>query len=122
MYNVHLNSKEAHISRAIEFIETPIFTKVAKEIFRDDELRKLQSDLIKNPELGQLIQNTGGLRKVRVATGNQGKSGSSRVIYLLAHAEKVYLVLAYPKGKKESLTAGEKEKLRKLTKLLKEED
>lgn len=110
------------ISRAIEFIETSIFTKQSDLLFTDDEIRTLQSELIRNPELGALIKETGGLRKVRIATGNKGKSGSSRVIYFLANVDKIYFVLAYPKGKKESLTAGEKSSLRKLTKLLKEED
>jgi len=109
------------ISRAMEFIQTPFFTRQAQILFTDDELRILESDLIRNPELGDLIQGTGGLRKVRIATGNTGKSGSSRVIYLLAHAEKIYFVLAYPKSKKDSLTDAEKAELKKLSRLLKEE-
>ena len=110
------------ISRAIEFIETPLFTKQSDLLFTDDEIRALQSELIKNPQLGALIKGTGGLRKVRIATGNKGKSGSSRVIYLLAREDRIYFILAYPKGKKESLTEGEKSSLCKLSKLLKEED
>ena len=56
-----------------------------------------------------------------MATGTQGKSGSARVIYLLATDEIIYLVMAYPKSTKDSLTDAEKADLKKLTKLLKDE-
>ena len=56
-----------------------------------------------------------------MATGTQGKSGSARVIYFLATEEIIYLVMAYPKSTKDSLTATEKADLKKLTKLLKDE-
>ena len=109
------------MSHAIEFIETPMFTRQIKQIATDEELRELQKTLIESPDKGDLIQKTGGLRKVRMATGNQGKSGSARVIYFLATAEVIYLVLAYAKNEKESLTAAEKAELKKLTQLLKGE-
>lgn len=56
-----------------------------------------------------------------MAKGNQGKSGSARGIYFLATAEVIYLVMAYPKSIKESLTDAEKAELKKLTQLLKDE-
>jgi len=109
------------VSHAIEFIETSIFTRQIKALATDDELKALQVELIAQPEKGDLIQGTGGLRKVRMATGQQGKSGSARVIYFLATAEVIYLVLAYAKNEKASLTAAEKAELKKLTQLLKGE-
>lgn len=107
------------MSHAIEFIETSIFTRQIKTLATDDELKALQIELIAQPEKGDLIQGTGGLRKIRMATGQQGKSGSARVIYFLATAEVIYLVLAYAKNEKESLTAAEKADLKKLTQRLK---
>ena len=109
------------MSHAIEFIETPMFTRQIKQIATDEELRELQKTLIESPDKGDLIQKTGGLRKIRMATGNQGKSGSVRVIYFLATEEIIYLVMAYPKSTKDSLTDAEKTDLKKLTKLLKDE-
>ncbi|MCC5827301.1 type II toxin-antitoxin system RelE/ParE family toxin [Alkalimonas sp.] len=106
---------------AIEFIETSLFTRQIKQIATDDELRVLQNELIAQPMKGDLITGTGGLRKVRMATGGQGKSGSARVIYFLATAEVIYLLLAYAKNEKDSLTAAEKAELKQLTKLLKSE-
>ena len=109
------------MSQAIEFIETPKFTRQIKQIATDEELRELQRELIESPEKGDLIQKTGGLRKIRMATGNQGKSSSARVIYFLATAEVIYLIMAYPKNLKENLTDAEKAVLKKLTQRLKEE-
>ncbi|MFJ5363061.1 type II toxin-antitoxin system RelE/ParE family toxin [Pectobacterium sp. CHL-2024] len=109
------------MSQAIEFIETPMFTRQIKQIATDDELKELQKELIGSPDKGDLIQKTGGLRKIRMATGSQGKSGSVRVIYFLATVDVIYFVMAYPKNTKDSLTDAEKAALKKLTKLLKDE-
>ncbi|EGY29317.1 hypothetical protein Rin_00007160 [Candidatus Regiella insecticola 5.15] len=109
------------MSHAIEFIETPMFTRQIKQIATDDDLKALQKELIESPGKGNLIQKTGGLRKIRMSTGYQGKSGSARVIYFLATDEIIYLVMAYQKSAKDSLTNAEKVDLKKLTKLLKGE-
>lgn len=109
------------MSHAIEFVETSIFTKQIKELATDDELKDLQAELIAQPDKGDIIKGTGGLRKVRMAVGNKGKSGSIRVLYVLALADKIYLVLAYPKAVKDSLTAEEKAKLKLIVQSLKGE-
>lgn len=50
------------------FIETPIFTKQASGgLFTDGELSQLQLELQKNPNQGDLIVGSGGLRKIRLA-------------------------------------------------------
>ena len=110
------------MNHAIEFVETSIFTRQIKELATDDELKDLQAELIIQPDKGAIIKGTGGLRKVRMAVGSSGKSSSVRVLYVLSHADKIYLVLAYPKSVKESLTDEEKSKLKQLVKLLKGED
>lgn len=109
------------VCHAIEFIETSMFTRQIKQIATDDELKELQKELIGSPDKGDLLPKTGGLRKIRMATGSQGKSGSARVIYFLATEEVIYLVMAYPKKVKDSLSNAEKTELRKLTKRLKDE-
>ena len=63
------------------FIETSIFTKQIKDLVSDEEYRQLQQDLLVQPDKGDLIKNGGGIRKVRCAQGNKGKSGGIRVIY-----------------------------------------
>lgn len=109
------------MSHAIEFVETPVFSKQIKELATDDELKDLQVELIAQPEKGDVIKDTGGLRKIRMAVGNKGKSGGIRVLYVLTHVDKIFLVLAYPKSAKDSLTNEEKAMLRKLVQLLKGE-
>lgn len=110
------------MSHAIEFVETSIFTKQIKELATDDELKDLQVELIAQPDKGDIISGTGGLRKIRMAVGNKGKSGSVRVLYVLAYVDKIFLVLAYPKSAKDSLTNEEKSTLKKLVQSLKGED
>ena len=107
------------MSHAIEFIETPTFTRQIQSMATDDELKDLQRTLIAQPDKGDLIQGTGGLRKIRMALGNQGKQGGARVIYFVATAEIIYLILAYPK--KDSLTSAEKATLKALSHYLKGE-
>ena len=109
------------MSHAIEFVETSIFTRQIKELATDDELKDLQAELIAQPDKGDIIKGTGGLRKVRMAVGNKVKSGSIRVLYVLALADKIFLVLAYPKAVKDSLTAEEKAKLKLIVQSLKGE-
>lgn len=105
---------------AIEFIETAIFTKQVADLLSDEELRHLQCELIQNPTKGDIIQGTGGLRKVRVATKGSGKSGGGRVIYLVVSKDKIFLVLAYKKGVKDTLTNEEKNQLKSMVQLLKD--
>ncbi|WP_232502095.1 addiction module toxin RelE [Treponema vincentii] len=66
-----------------EFIETPSFTKRWFALgFNDDDLAELQQFLIKNPEAGDVMIGTGGLKKIRFAFQGRGKSGSARVCYV----------------------------------------
>ena len=90
-----------------EFIEVPLFSKRWKEIgLSDGELLALQIMLLKDPETGPIIEGTGGLRKVRFAIENRGKSSGIRVCYAdFAEYEVIYLITAFEKkrkGKSES--------------------
>jgi hypothetical protein len=99
-----------------EFIEIELFTKTWEALkLTDDELRCLQDLLLENPHAGVLIQGTGGARKVRLAFEGQGKSGSGRAIYVdFAVGEKIYLIMAYPKNKQETLSDNQKKAARAL--------
>ena len=63
------------------FTEPAVFTKRVKELLDDDAYRLLQVRLMISPEAGDLIEGTGGLRKLRVAANGHGKRGGARVIY-----------------------------------------
>ena len=97
------------------FIETPIFTRLILELLTDDEYRTLQLSLTERPEQGSVIRGSGGIRKVRAAAKGMGKSGGIRVIYYWVTARgQIYMLLAYPKNRKDNLTAEELAALRAL--------
>ena len=80
--------------------------------------------LLEDPTRGQLIERTGGFRKVRFPrpSRREGKSGGTRVIYyLLDRRDRIYLLLVYAKGMKNDLTRAEENELRKLARALEEE-
>ncbi|MBQ5989384.1 MAG: type II toxin-antitoxin system RelE/ParE family toxin [Oscillospiraceae bacterium] len=92
------------------FIMTQEFDKNWKAMgLTDDDLKSLQEELIFNPAKGDVIQGTGGLRKLRIAFEGRGKSGSGRVCYVdFVVYEKIYLITAYPKNEKENLSKAER--------------
>ena len=94
-----------------------IFTKQIKELVNDEEYRQLQQDLLVQPDKGDLIKNGGGIRKVRCAQGNKGKSGGIRVIYYwVTEDDQIFFLVAYPKSVKDNLTDKETSILRQLVK------
>lgn len=104
-----------------EFVMLPEFDRRWKEIgFSDDNLKSLQEELTINPQKGDLIRGTGGLRKIRVSFENRGKSGSARVCYVdFAVYERIYLITAYTKNEKDNLSAKERNVVHKLIDILK---
>ena len=90
----------------------------------EEDQRELELLLMEDPRRGQLIERTGGLRKVRFGrpSRREGKSGGTRVIYyLLDRRDRIYLLLVYAKGVKDDLTRAEENELRKLARALEEE-
>ncbi|PSJ46927.1 type II toxin-antitoxin system RelE/ParE family toxin [Zobellella taiwanensis] len=95
------------------FIETPIFTADVKELLPDDEYRALQEHLASNPQAGPVIQDTGGLRKVRWSAQGKGKRGGVRVIYYHLSADsQIRMIFIYKKGIQDDLTPEQKKVLR----------
>lgn len=104
------------------FIQTLEFTKNWERLgLYDEDLRRLELEILKNPKVGPVIQGTGKLRKMRFAFENQGKSGSTRVCYVdfFMH-ETVYLITVYPKSEKDNLSMAEKKEIKKMIELLEE--
>jgi mRNA-degrading endonuclease RelE of RelBE toxin-antitoxin system len=96
-------------------VETPIFTRLINELMGDDEYRDFQEVLVTRPDMGDLIQGGGGLRKVRWKLEGRGKSGGVRVIYYWVTADdQIRMLYVYPKGKQENLTQEQLAQLRKI--------
>lgn len=97
------------------FIETSVFTRQVLELLTDEEYADFQSELAANPFAGDVIKDTGGLRKVRVAAKGRGKRGGARVIYYhVSSAAQIRLLLIYAKDRKDDLSVDEKRVLRGL--------
>ena len=100
------------------FVELPVFLRCAATLFTDDDLADLQRTLLENPLAGDLIKESGGLRKLRVPLPGRGKSGGARVIYYYWVSEhQCYLLYAYAKNGAENLS---KKQLRALADLMEE--
>jgi mRNA-degrading endonuclease RelE of RelBE toxin-antitoxin system len=97
------------------FVEFPNFTKRVVDLLDDEEYRKLQAALIANPELGDVIRATGGLRKARWAAKGRGKRGGARVIYYwVTKRHQILMLLVYPKSARDDMTPDERKVLAKL--------
>ena len=104
----------------VTFIESRGFTEKLAGLLADDAYRAFQDELQKNPEKGDLIQGTGGVRKVRMRLPGRGKSGGARVIYLFleGHAQ-IYLLTLYTKNQQVDLSPDEKKAVRKAVEAIK---
>lgn len=82
----------------------------------------LENALLENPQLGDVIEGTGGARKMRIQLEGRGKSGGGRVIYLdVFEKEHLYLLFAYPKNVQENLTAEQKKIIKKMIEAIRKE-
>jgi len=99
-----------------EFVLMPEFDKQWKGMGLDDEdLYRLQDELLKNPMIGPVMRGTGGLRKMRFSLEGKGKSGGSRVLYVDFYIHKtIFLIYAYPKSERENITQAERNIYRQL--------
>lgn len=92
----------------------PSYLRAAEAIFTETERSGIVSRLAAGPECGDLIQGTGGFRKIRVGRGSMGRRGGARVVYILRNGNfPIFLVTAYPKNERENLTKKERNELAK---------
>ena len=109
----------ADATERITLVEVPSFTRDADALFSDKERDQLVDLLSLNPECGDLIPGTGGVRKVCVALRGRGKSGGARVIYyVFDRSVPLYLLAVYAKNERANLTIAEKQAMRTLVKAL----
>jgi hypothetical protein len=106
--------------KPITVVETPLFLKLAGVIWDDDERAELVDYVARNPESGDVIPGTGGVRKLRWSRSGSGKRGGARVIYFYYHADApIYLLLAYAKAARADMTPDQKRQVSELTAILK---
>jgi hypothetical protein len=96
-------------------VETPSYLKAAEKLFSAEEREAIVAMVLADPECGDLIQGTGGFRKVRVGRDGMGKRGGARVVYILRNQNfPIFLVAAYPKNDRDNLTKAERNELAKM--------
>lgn len=103
-----------------EFVIMPEFDRKWGQMgLSDAELRQLQEILLLNPKAGAIIKGTGGLRKLRIAFRDRGKSGGGRVMYVdfTAHGF-IYLITVFAKNERENLSPKERNEIAKMIQLL----
>ncbi|MBV6412197.1 MAG: Toxin HigB-2 [Rhodocyclaceae bacterium] len=108
----------SHRMKAL-FVELPAFSRHRAEYLSDESLRALQNALLKNPAAGEVIEGTGGLRKVRHGDPRRGKGkrGGLRVIYFWWEpGRQVWLFTLYDKDEMGDLTAKERGMLKAMLK------
>lgn len=102
-------------------IQTRAFTKSINKLIDSKKLlhedfEAFKKKLMENPEEGDLIIGTGGVRKTRLKSAGKGKSGGFRVCYFdHPNNEELFLILIYQKNEQETLSAEEKKALKELT-------
>ena len=101
------------------FIELPAFSRHQADYLDDEGFRALQNDLMENPDKGDVIEGTGGLRKLRQPDKRRGKDkrGGLRVIYFWwSVGRQLWLFTLYDKDEMDDLSAKEKGLLREMLK------
>jgi hypothetical protein len=88
------------------FIESGFFERVRALYLDDDEYAELQQFMLQNPEAGDLVRGSGGVRKLRWRRKGSGKRGGLRVIYFVRYGPNEFWMLTlYAKAKQENVPA-----------------
>ena len=104
----------------IAVAETPLFVRQAADVWTRDEHDAFVDFVARNPEAGDVIPETGGVRKLRWRRPGTGKRGGVRVVYFYYDPDNpIYLLMVYAKAGQGDMTPDEKKAVRKLTAELK---
>lgn len=88
----------------------------------DDVLSQIQEDLARDPERGDVVQGTGGLRKARVGNPrrHKGARGGFRYVFLyLKHKQHIHLLAILDKDEQDDFTNDERKQLKSLVDAIK---
>jgi hypothetical protein len=100
--------------------ETPLFVRQAAAVWDEEDREAFVSFIARTAEIGVVIPDTGGVRKVRWARPGSGKRGGARVIYFYRDTHTpLYLLMVYAKSRQADLTPREKRTVRELVQRLK---
>ena len=108
-------------TRPLTVVETGLFLRQAEKIWSEEELALLVDHVARNPEGGDVIPGTGGVRKLRWGRAGSGKRGGARVIYFYYDTDHpLYLLLAYAKAQASDMSADDKKAVSALAAIIKD--
>jgi hypothetical protein len=108
------------LDKPITVAETPLFVRQAEAVWDEAERETFVNFIARHPTAGDLIPQTGGVRKIRWARSGAGKRGGARVVYFYHDAARpLYLLMVYAKARREDLTSDEIRIVRRLAAVLK---
>ena len=100
-------------------VELPEFIKRGSSLLKDEEKASIITYLASHRQSGDIMQGTGGIRKLRWSAQGKGKSGGVRVIYYYHNGSvPLFLLTVFGKGEKANISKSERNELSKLTSLL----
>lgn len=103
VFDEHTSLTYTH-SSVLTFVESKLFTSLVHEYLSDDEYAALQHALTDNPEAGDVIRGSGGVRKLRWGIAGRGKRGGIRVIYYLRSRQgEIWMLTLYAKSEADSI-------------------
>ncbi|HET6246695.1 MAG TPA: hypothetical protein VFE47_03270 [Tepidisphaeraceae bacterium] len=98
------------------FRQTAVFVAEWKRLrFVDEDLQALEWEIMERPDVGRVLNGTGGVRKMRFSAPSRhsGKSGATRVCYTVVLDTICYLLIIFPKNERANLSARDKAVLKK---------
>jgi mRNA-degrading endonuclease RelE of RelBE toxin-antitoxin system len=108
-------------NRLLTVAETQLFIRQAADVWNDAERNAFIDFIAANPEEGDMIPDTGGIRKIRWSRQGSGKRGGVRVIYFYHDpAMPLYLLMVYAKARQGDLSPDEKRRVQSLVTVLKQ--
>ncbi len=106
----------------LQFVYLPTFERTMHYLLTDEGMQRIENELLDDPRRGDVIPETNGVRKVRIALPGRGKRGGARITYLYVETkDRVYFILAYAKNVKGTMTPTEIKMLASLARALKGE-
>jgi hypothetical protein len=97
------------VRRLQTVVETAEFLARSSKLMTDEQRSEIVEMLARDPECGEIMQGTGGVRKVRVPLAGRGKSGGARVIYYF-HSDRlpVFVLTVFAKNEMANLTPAQR--------------
>ena len=100
-----LTALKAYSPCVLTVVESPVFQKLWPIYWDEEERAEFAVHIASNPEEGDLIRGSGGVRKIRWSRPGTGKSGGVRVVYLLRiERDEVYLLTMFAKSVQENIS------------------